>query len=168
MAGQLRRPSGYSTGSPPLAVGAQSRIAIAALISIPHLAFYFADETVGGLTERWNNRVACGATVITERNSPRTPLGLVRAATHDDSPHAGTGRRSGDRRTAAATGAERRRKADLVSLPAVPVADILRRPTRRQPDVIWVLTRELTAAESTDDDLPTNPNLAISRDIIGL
>ena len=94
------------------------------------LAFYFADETVGGLTERWNNQGCLWRHGHHRKEqSEDSPWGLVRAATHDDSPHAGTpGRRSGDRRTAAATGAERRRKAGLVSLPAVPVADILRRP----------------------------------------
>lgn len=38
------------------------------VISTPNLAFYFPDETVKTLNERWDDWVARGATVVTKKD----------------------------------------------------------------------------------------------------
>jgi hypothetical protein len=123
---------------------------MSALISTPHLAFYFADETVGALTERWNDWVGRGATVVTRKeqaeDSPGVLFELLRTTIRLTPALAAE--------VAIAEPRLHREQSDgaiLMFYPCLPWPTFFAcRFKDGDPDVIWVLPRELTA----DGDSP--------------
>ncbi|MCG7597524.1 MAG: hypothetical protein U0Q47_09405 [Mycobacterium sp.] len=119
------------------------------VISTPNLAFYFPDETVKTLNERWDDWVARGATVVTKKDQAEDTPGILFELLRTDI-------RFTPGLTPAVAIAEPRLHREQTAASGIPIfypclpwqwPMILGARFRQEPDVLWAIPRELTASD---------------------